>query len=145
MNTHPAWSIHTPATSCSRGQLPCILTCAHPLNDVCTGGGGGVAIECKSRSGLTALILAGQEGHTETVELLLERRADVNAEGVGGITALTQALKNKHIPLATLLVTRGTPPPLLPPNFHQLNPQPTFLLKRIELSAAEHGRTLPHH
>lgn len=66
-----------------------------------------IDVDSRSRSGLTALILASQEGHTDAVGLLLDHRADINAEGVGGITALTQALKNKHDTLASSLISRG--------------------------------------
>ena len=51
----------------------------------------------RNRKGTTPIYIAGQEGHTEMVELLLRSGADVNYAIPDGCTGLTQAAKNGHL------------------------------------------------
>ena len=55
----------------------------------------------------TALMLAAQYGHTETVKLLLDRGADVNTKTNYGNTALIKAAFYGLTEAATLLLDRG--------------------------------------
>ncbi|MEW6298901.1 MAG: ankyrin repeat domain-containing protein [Thermodesulfobacteriota bacterium] len=66
--------------------------------------------------GHTALIVAARQGYADTVRLLIERGADVNAQDKYGTTALQWAEKNGHKDVVRLLKeagARGTPTPPL--------------------------------
>jgi ankyrin repeat protein len=61
-----------------------------------------------AHGGLTALLLAAREGHTDTVMALLDAGADINQTSAGDrTTSLLIATINGHFDLAMQLVTRG--------------------------------------
>ena len=55
----------------------------------------------------TALIWASRNGHTNTVEMILNMGADVNAKDNSSNTALIRASKNGHTETATMLLENG--------------------------------------
>jgi ankyrin repeat protein len=59
------------------------------------------------RYGATALIFAAQQGHLETVKLLLDNHADMNVLSKLGQTALGQAAFNGHLDVVKLLLEHG--------------------------------------
>ena len=63
--------------------------------------------------GGTALMLAAANGHTETVKLLLERKADLNVRDNQGKTALAWAREKGHTEIIQLLEAT-TSPSMLP-------------------------------
>ena len=67
------------------------------------GSGQSIIVEQAPR-GLTALMLAAGEGHADVVQLLLERRADVDAKEERGGTALMRAVAGGHAGIAKLLI-----------------------------------------
>ena len=54
-----------------------------------------------------ALIKASRDGHTETVAMLLEKGADVNAKDNGGYTALLWASHDGHTEIVAMLLDNG--------------------------------------
>lgn len=65
------------------------------------------------QGGLTALLLAVREGHTETVRALLDAKADINqATAADKTTPLLLATINGHYDLAKELLERGADPNL---------------------------------
>lgn len=58
----------------------------------------------------SALHFAAFLGHRKVVELLLERKAEVNAiaEGIDSVTPLASAIANKHLEIAELLLSKGS-------------------------------------
>ncbi|KAJ5247888.1 ankyrin repeat-containing domain protein [Penicillium chermesinum] len=58
----------------------------------------------------TALTIAVEFGHTSIVELLLDKGADIDAEGCGGDTALSVACKDRNEDLVRYLLRRGATP-----------------------------------
>jgi ankyrin repeat protein len=66
-----------------------------------------------NQGGMTALHLAARQGHGETVEVLLEKGADVNVLSAGDKTSpLLIATINGHFDLASTLLDRGADPML---------------------------------
>ncbi|MBQ4401588.1 MAG: ankyrin repeat domain-containing protein, partial [Synergistaceae bacterium] len=63
--------------------------------------------------GGTALMEAAKHGDTESAEILLKYRADVNAKDNKGKTALKWAKHNKHNEVAQLLRNHGAKEGLL--------------------------------
>jgi len=57
--------------------------------------------------GATPLHFAAKEGRTETVNLLLDRGADVNAKTENGETPLIAATNKGHTDIVQLLSTGG--------------------------------------
>ena len=55
----------------------------------------------------TALLTAASNGQCQMVLQLLDAGACINAENVFAQTALSQALKNRHFDIVTLLISRG--------------------------------------
>ena len=61
-------------------------------------------IEATNQYGSTALTLAAESGHSETVKLLLEHKANVEAANKYGSTALIHAAYQGHSSAAELLL-----------------------------------------
>eukprot|EP00325_Prymnesiales_sp_UTEX-LB-985_P028536 CAMPEP_0174715050 /NCGR_PEP_ID=MMETSP1094-20130205/19984_1 /TAXON_ID=156173 /ORGANISM="Chrysochromulina brevifilum, Strain UTEX LB 985" /LENGTH=208 /DNA_ID=CAMNT_0015914549 /DNA_START=30 /DNA_END=656 /DNA_ORIENTATION=+ len=78
--------------------------------------------------GLTPLMKAARRNHIPVIELLLERKADVNAKDNMGETAIVKAKRNDHNDAIALLLKHGAedmvPPPI---------PQPPFRIEGYEL------------
>jgi len=55
----------------------------------------------------TQLLEASRDGHTQTVELLLEKGANVNVKNKYGYTALMYASMYGHTETAELLLEKG--------------------------------------
>jgi len=67
-----------------------------------------VYVKSKDFFGVTALVMASQNGHTEVVKLLLENGADVNMKiKLFGETALWLASQNGHAEIVKLLLDKG--------------------------------------
>ena len=67
----------------------------------------GADVNAKFRYGTTALFKAAERGHLEIVKLLLARGADVTVKDTFyGATALTQALNNDRVEVATALLQK---------------------------------------
>lgn len=62
------------------------------------------------KNGLSSLMVAANEGHVETIKLLIEARADVLATDDEGDSALVSALKANHTLAALYLVEHGANP-----------------------------------
>ncbi|KAA0170630.1 hypothetical protein FNF28_01392 [Cafeteria roenbergensis] len=60
-----------------------------------------------ANNGVTALIVAAEHGHKDTVELLLDRGADLEATDDDGSTALVFAASGGHKDTVELLLDRG--------------------------------------
>jgi len=56
------------------------------------------------QNGFTPLHLASQEGHTDMVTLLLDRRANSNSRAKNGLTPMHLAAQEDHVPVAEILV-----------------------------------------
>jgi len=56
------------------------------------------------QNGFTPLHLASQEGHTDMVTLLLDRRANANSRAKNGLTPMHLAAQEDHVPVAEILV-----------------------------------------
>ena len=69
--------------------------------------GADVYVNAKDEDGVTALMAAELEGHTETVEMLLTKGADVNAKSKVGWTALMVAALEGHTKIVRLLEQAG--------------------------------------
>src|SRR2546422_3805320 len=69
------------------------------------------SISSYSRDGFTALALASYLGQKESVEYLIEKGADLNAQAKNetGYTALTGAVSQNHNEVAKVLVRKGAP------------------------------------
>ena len=66
-----------------------------------------VDIDEQNSNGLTALMLATIEGHTEIVDILIEAGADLNIQEEHGDTALMKAIYKKNIDIAEMLIDSG--------------------------------------
>ena len=64
-------------------------------------------VNARNNNGLTALMVASYNGHTEIARILIENGADVNVRINKGWTALKIALQNGHIAIANLLRAHG--------------------------------------
>ncbi len=65
----------------------------------------GADVNLRNCSGVTPLMMASQNGHTEVVNLLLANNADVNAaDKTNGVTALWMASHNGHTKVVKLLL-----------------------------------------
>jgi len=62
------------------------------------------------KDGVTALIVAAQEGHIGTVMLLIEAGADITVKDEDGSTALLMAVKGNHAATAKYLIEHGANP-----------------------------------
>lgn len=62
------------------------------------------ALKARDQLGATSLHLAAEHGQTEAVELLLERRMDIESVEEAGATALYLASENGHLSTVQLLV-----------------------------------------
>ena len=67
----------------------------------------GADVNAKANTGVTALIMASQQGHKEVVELLLAKGADVNAKANDGGTALIMSSLQGHKEVVELLLAKG--------------------------------------
>jgi ankyrin repeat protein len=66
----------------------------------------GADVKARSRSGMTALMVAASYGHKETVQLLVSRGAEINASRDGD-TALTFAKEHRHTEVVEWLRQAG--------------------------------------
>jgi hypothetical protein len=66
-----------------------------------------VNVDAKDNQDNTALLMALENGHTATAELLIEAGADLDVENVDGNTALLVALEKGHTAIAELLIEAG--------------------------------------
>jgi len=62
------------------------------------------------RGGLTALLFAARQGHTEAVKALLDAGVDINQTDSDGNSALVLSLLNSHYDLAQLMIDVGADP-----------------------------------
>jgi len=62
------------------------------------------------KDGVTALIVAAQEGHIGTAKLLIDAGADITAKDEDGSTALLMAVKGNHAAAAKFLIENGANP-----------------------------------
>lgn len=60
-----------------------------------------------SDEGITPLIAACSEGHTEIVQMLVDAKADINTKDADGTTALMAASARGHFDVVTILVKAG--------------------------------------
>ncbi|OJJ95976.1 hypothetical protein ASPACDRAFT_1824, partial [Aspergillus aculeatus ATCC 16872] len=71
----------------------------------------GATVEKRSGSGSTALMSAAGAGQTSTIALLLDNKADINAQstykGINGFTPLMRAVRSGHQNACRLLIDRG--------------------------------------
>jgi predicted LPLAT superfamily acyltransferase len=67
----------------------------------------GSDVNATSRGGVTALIMASQNGHVDVVRALLDAKADVNAKTTDGATALSLAKAKNHSEVVRLLQSAG--------------------------------------
>ena len=75
--------------------------------------------------GITPLLAAVYEGHTEAVQVLVKAKADVNAKGPDGMSALEAAEKDE---VKAILKSAGGTLPLLPSIGPPPNQQPRLTL-----------------
>jgi ankyrin repeat protein len=61
----------------------------------------------EAEDGITALAYAAEEGHVDTMHVLLERGASVDARDVNGVTPLMVATYGGHTDAMRLLIERG--------------------------------------
>jgi hypothetical protein len=89
-----------------------------PLHDACRDGDtervkqlldgdGGARVDEKGEGGITALMGASKEGHTEVVRLLLDKGALLDEKSESGITALMQTSATGHTEVVRLLLDKG--------------------------------------
>jgi MSHA biogenesis protein MshM len=72
----------------------------------------GASVNLKNFKGRTALMVAAEGGHTDTVDLLLSNGAKVNLKDKNGWTALMFAAYNNHLQTAYVLMDWGANPQL---------------------------------
>jgi len=60
-------------------------------------------VDAKANNGVTALMLAANEGHLESVRALLDAGADVNEKDINDYGALKLAEEQGHTEIAELL------------------------------------------
>lgn len=78
------------------------------IDDVRTLLGEGANIEYQDDQGINALIAATQEGHTSIVELLIEKKADINRPNADNQTPILLAVSLRHpISLIKILLDAG--------------------------------------
>ncbi|MFH0821369.1 MAG: ankyrin repeat domain-containing protein, partial [Pseudomonadota bacterium] len=70
----------------------------------------GVNPNTANAGGVTPLMVASEKGHPDTVELLINKKADVSNKDLHGRTALLLAVTNRHDPIVDLLLRRGANP-----------------------------------
>ncbi|MGA2146642.1 MAG: ankyrin repeat domain-containing protein, partial [Bryobacteraceae bacterium] len=68
---------------------------------------GGADVNFKSRLGVTALMSAARSGGLDTMEALLSRRVEVDAQNANGSTALMRAVERGRQDLTKALLQRG--------------------------------------
>src|SRR5512145_16860 len=68
----------------------------------------GVNVNSKFRYDRMALSFAADRGNSEVMKVLLDAGADVNARDTFyGMTAMSQALNKKHVPIVRMLLEKG--------------------------------------
>ena len=64
-------------------------------------------MDAKANNGVTALMMAADEGHIESVRTLLDAGADVNEKNNNDYTALMLAKEQGHTEIAEILRKAG--------------------------------------
>ncbi|RLN89714.1 hypothetical protein BBJ28_00012152, partial [Nothophytophthora sp. Chile5] len=65
------------------------------------------AIDLADAVGRTPLMIAALEDHVEIVQLLLDRKASIDMQGLGGATALSLAAREGHVAIVQALIDAG--------------------------------------
>ncbi len=64
----------------------------------------GATVDLQNKDGITALMFACRDGHTEAIRMLLERGAKIDLQDINGETALSYACKGGHTDAVELLL-----------------------------------------
>ena len=76
----------------------------------------GINIDCQDHSGATAIQVAAENGHTEIVELLIERGANINASDSNMVSPFLACCRKGLVSCVRLLVDKGADKELLDKN-----------------------------
>lgn len=109
-------NVNAPASPDGQTVLHCVVSLEQDAADMA--GmliSGGVEVNAADDQGRTALMLAAERGHVETVTMLLEVSPDLNLKTAAGKTAIELAAAANHVEIVSLLRRAGARLPLPPP------------------------------